>query len=184
MKDFELAMAVVKELIKNRSYRHWYLPPDSPFLNPIEVWSNVKAAVRRNSLSPDDRLSDLTCESVQMVTQEDIFGFAEIEENLPTAKTASIRQYHKYIENVLEHMETIFLFYSFNRGEMKIHNYQGKQKALEEIAYIFLDSGKKDNAKKRKHNRRRHKMRRFERQAATPAPTLATDPRSGNLFRT
>jgi hypothetical protein len=107
-------------------------------------------------------------------------GFAEIEANLPTAKTAGIRQYHKYIEYVLEHMETIFSFYSFNRGEMKFRNYQGRQRAQEEMACIFLDGGKKYNAKKRKHtrkNRRRRKKRRAERQAATPAPTLATGPR-------
>jgi transposase len=36
-------------------------PPYPPFLNPIEeFWSKVKAGVRRNALTADDRLSDRT----------------------------------------------------------------------------------------------------------------------------
>jgi transposase len=62
----------VRELIESRGYRCLYLPPYSPFLNPIEeFWSKVKAGVRRNSLTADDRLSDRICESVQMVTRAD-----------------------------------------------------------------------------------------------------------------
>ena len=62
----------VRELVESRCYKCWYLPPHSPFLNPIEeFWSKVKAGVRRNALTADDRLSDRICESVQMVTRPD-----------------------------------------------------------------------------------------------------------------
>jgi transposase len=62
----------VRELVESRGYQCLYLPPYSPFLNPIEeFWSKVKAGVRRNALTADDRLSDRICESVQMVTRAD-----------------------------------------------------------------------------------------------------------------
>ena len=62
----------VHELVEGRDYKCLYLPPYSPFLNPIEeFWSKVKAGVRRNALTADDRLSNRICESVQMVTRAD-----------------------------------------------------------------------------------------------------------------
>jgi len=49
-----------------------YLLAYSPFFNPIEKsWSTVKAGVRRNTLTADDRLTDRICESVQVVTRVD-----------------------------------------------------------------------------------------------------------------
>jgi transposase len=62
--------AKVLDLIESRRYKCLYLPPYSPFLNPIEeFWSKVKASVRRNALTADDQLSDRICESVQKVTR-------------------------------------------------------------------------------------------------------------------
>jgi hypothetical protein len=46
----------------------------------------------------------------------------------------------------LEQMETIFCFYSYHRGEVRFKNYQGKQRALEELACRFLDGGKRRKA--------------------------------------
>jgi transposase len=61
--------AKVRDLIESRRYKCLYLPPYSPFLNPVEeFWSKVKDGVRRNALTADDRLSDRICESVQKVT--------------------------------------------------------------------------------------------------------------------
>ena len=62
----------VRELVEGRGYKCLYLPPYSPFLNPIEeFWSKLKAGVRRNALTADDQLSDRICEAVRMVTQTD-----------------------------------------------------------------------------------------------------------------
>ena len=62
----------VRELVEGRGYKCLYLPPYSPFLNPIEeFWSKVKAGVRRHALTAADRLSDRIRESVQMVTRAD-----------------------------------------------------------------------------------------------------------------
>ena len=107
-------------------------------------------------------------------------GLATIEESRPSPKTASLVQYGKYVQHILEQMETVFSFYSYHRGEARFKNYQGKQRAREELVCAFLDGGKKYNAKKRKltgQNRRRRKKRRDKRQAAIPPPTLATGPR-------
>jgi transposase len=62
----------VRELLESRGYKCLYLPPYSPFLNPIEeFWAKVKAGVRWNALTADDWLSDRICEAVLMVTQAD-----------------------------------------------------------------------------------------------------------------
>jgi transposase len=62
----------IRELIESRGYRCLYLPPYSPFLNPIEeFWSKVKAGIRRNALSATDILSDRICDSVQKVSRSD-----------------------------------------------------------------------------------------------------------------
>jgi transposase len=62
----------VRELVEGRGYKYLYLPPYSPFLNPIEeFWSIIMAGVRRNALTADDRLSDRIGESVQMITRTD-----------------------------------------------------------------------------------------------------------------
>lgn len=40
-------VAAVQGFIENRGYKAGYLPPYSPFLNPIELfWSKVKAGVK------------------------------------------------------------------------------------------------------------------------------------------
>ena len=62
--------AKVLDLIESRRYKCLYFPPYSPFLNLIEeFWSEVKAGIRRNALTANDRLSDRICESVQKVTR-------------------------------------------------------------------------------------------------------------------
>ena len=64
--------AKVRDLVESRHYKCLYLPPYSPFLNPIEeFWSKVKAGVRRNALTADDPLSERIYESVQRVTRVD-----------------------------------------------------------------------------------------------------------------
>ena len=69
---------VIKALIEERGHKCIYLPPYSPFLNPIEeFWSKVKAGVRRTPLTADDRLTDHICESAGKVTKKDCKGWIE-----------------------------------------------------------------------------------------------------------
>jgi transposase len=65
-------VAAVQELIESRGYKAVYLPPYSPFLNPIELfWSKVKAGVKRDCLTATDNLSARIIESAKQVTVED-----------------------------------------------------------------------------------------------------------------
>ena len=60
----------VRDLVESRGYKCLYLPPYSPFLNPVdESWSKGKASVRRNALTADDRLSDRKYEAAQTDTK-------------------------------------------------------------------------------------------------------------------
>ncbi|KAG2201534.1 hypothetical protein INT47_007411 [Mucor saturninus] len=68
--------AAIRELIENRGYKCVYLPPYSPFLNPIEeFWSKVKAGIKRNPLDSSDLLTPRIMESVTNVTLNDCRGW-------------------------------------------------------------------------------------------------------------
>ena len=56
----------VSDLVESTGYECLYLPPYTPFLNPIEqFWSQIKAGIRTKVVTAHDRLSDRICESVQ-----------------------------------------------------------------------------------------------------------------------
>jgi transposase len=66
----------IRELIEARGHQVLYLPPWSPFLNPIEeFWSKVKAGVRRCSLTEGDSLTPRILESTRLVTPSDCVGW-------------------------------------------------------------------------------------------------------------
>ena len=65
----------IRKMIEDCGYKCVYLPPYSPFLNPIEeFWSKVKAGVRRDGLTKDDNLSSRITESSLTVTPEHCQG--------------------------------------------------------------------------------------------------------------
>jgi transposase len=69
---------VIKALIEERGHKSIYLPPYSPFLNPIEeFWSKVKAGGRRTPLAADDCLTDRICESARKATKKYCKGWIE-----------------------------------------------------------------------------------------------------------
>jgi hypothetical protein len=105
-------------------------------------------------------------------------GFAKVETDRPTPKTASEERYSLYIRDILNNLQTILAFYDHRRGKERFKNYQGKQRAREELTCAFLDGGKKYNARKRKSTRKNRRRRRKKRaQVDIPPPTLATGPR-------
>jgi hypothetical protein len=66
----------IQQRIADRGYKAAYLPPYSPFLNPIELfWAKVKAGVRRDCLTATDALSERIIESVKQVTVTDCQGW-------------------------------------------------------------------------------------------------------------
>lgn len=59
----------LRKLIEDRGYKCVYLPPYSPFLNPIEeFWSKVKSGIKRNPLDTTDRLTPCIMDAVTHVT--------------------------------------------------------------------------------------------------------------------
>jgi transposase len=66
----------IKSAIEKRGYKVAYLPPYSPFLNPIELfWSKVKAGVKRSCLTATDNLSKRIEGSSKLVTEHDCEGW-------------------------------------------------------------------------------------------------------------
>jgi transposase len=66
----------VVDLMKERGYKPLYMPPYSPFLNPIEeCWAKIKSQIRRNPLSKDDVLSDRIAEACKTITIDDCQGW-------------------------------------------------------------------------------------------------------------
>ncbi|CEG67929.1 hypothetical protein RMATCC62417_04276 [Rhizopus microsporus] len=68
--------ATIRKLIEDRGYKCVYLPPYSPFLNPIEeFWSKVKSGIKRNPLDTTDRLTPRIMDAVTHVTLKDCRGW-------------------------------------------------------------------------------------------------------------
>jgi hypothetical protein len=67
----------VVENIKSRGYKPLFMPPYSPFLNPIEeCWSKIKKKhVKRNPLSALDSLTPRIQEACRSVSTEDCLGW-------------------------------------------------------------------------------------------------------------
>ncbi len=68
--------ATVRQCIEKRGYKCVYLPPYSPFLNPIEeFWSKVKFAVKQAPFDTGDSLTPRIIEAVSTVTLQDCKGW-------------------------------------------------------------------------------------------------------------
>lgn len=66
----------VVEAINRRGYKPLFMPPYSPFLNPIEeCWSKMKKFIRRNPLDESDALTPRIAESCRQITTEDCKGW-------------------------------------------------------------------------------------------------------------
>ncbi|KAG1356830.1 hypothetical protein G6F63_000219 [Rhizopus arrhizus] len=68
--------ATVRNLIESRGYRCAYLPPYSPFLNPIELfWSKVKYGVKRKPFETGETLTPRIMDACSKVTMKDCQGW-------------------------------------------------------------------------------------------------------------
>lgn len=67
---------VVKEAITRNGWRFLYLPPYSPFLNPIEnMFSKWKQSVRRNSPANENDLRNMINNGSNLITTQDCSGY-------------------------------------------------------------------------------------------------------------
>lgn len=91
-------------------------------------------------------------------------GIEYIESNFPTAKTSNIEQYKEYVQYFFWHLPRLLEFYNFdNDAERRFHDYQGRQRAREEMVNIIVNGGKKYNPAKRKKRSRNGRYRKFQR---------------------
>jgi transposase len=68
--------AAITQLIENAGATIWYLPPYSPDYNPIEqMWSKVKAALKRVCARTHDALEKAIALALDAVSPEDSQGF-------------------------------------------------------------------------------------------------------------
>jgi hypothetical protein len=72
-----------------------------------------------------------------------------------------------YVKYMLTHLDTLLEFYNYKSAKFRFHNYQGRQRANDELANMLIDGGKKYNKARRKktkrnkiRNRRRGKTKR------------------------
>ncbi|KAI8970482.1 hypothetical protein BDF20DRAFT_127597, partial [Mycotypha africana] len=103
-------------------------------------------------------------------------GIKEIETNLPTCKTVhSEIQYKLYLSYVLRHIQSLHEFYGFNSAKFISNDYQGRQRADEELANMLLDGGKKYNPRKRKKtNKNKRRKRKLPRGSKTTKSKVHT----------
>ncbi|KAG0164794.1 hypothetical protein DFQ30_009395, partial [Apophysomyces sp. BC1015] len=90
-------------------------------------------------------------------------GIEAIESVFPTGKTSNLEAYHSHVQYFFQHMETLFEFYGYDSAVGRFHNFQGRQRAREEIVNILVNGGKKYNRSKRKKTRMNRKARRANR---------------------
>ena len=68
--------AFVVDAINKRGYKPLFMPPYSPFLNPIEeCWAKIKSNIKRNPLDTNSKLTPRIVEACQSVTVEDCMGW-------------------------------------------------------------------------------------------------------------
>jgi hypothetical protein len=94
-------------------------------------------------------------------------GIKEIETQIPSPKTVKPDDLNNYIKYMLTHIDVLFDFYNERSAPFNFHNYQGRQRANDELANMLIDGRKKYNKARRKktkrnkiRNRRRGKTKR------------------------
>ena len=86
-------------------------------------------------------------------------GIEYIESNFPTAKTSNIEQYKEYVQYFFWHLPRLLEFYNFdNDTERRFHDYQGRQRAREEMVNIIVNGGKKVQSGKEKEKEQKRSV--------------------------
>jgi hypothetical protein len=75
----------------------------------------------------------------------------EIETSLTSAKTTFQDTYKDYLRKNLEELNRLFEFYRFKSASFRFHDYKRCQRAIDEMANIFIVDAK--NTTKRKGKR-------------------------------
>lgn len=90
-----------------------------------------------------------------------ITGISHVESKMPSARTVDTAAYLNYITYFFGNWNKLREFYSFRCAKDNFSNYQGRQRATEEVANILINGGRKYDKKRRegKNLSRRGKSR-------------------------
>lgn len=96
----------VIQVIQERGYKPVFLPPYSPFLNPIEeFWAKLKANIRPNPLSSNDRLTPKILEAGRRVSAQDCKSWSrsgkDVLKEKKDFKSTKSQIYNRYSLNVI-----------------------------------------------------------------------------------
>lgn len=100
-----------------------------------------------------------------LVDRKKSAGIEQVESAFPTAKTSNLLAYESHVRYYFQHMILLFGFYGPTTAEDRFRQFQGRQRAGEEIVNILVHGGKKYNKTKRKKtkiNRKARKKRRHD----------------------
>lgn len=90
-------------------------------------------------------------------------GIKDIETGFPTAKIVDPQQYRQYVAYFFRHRESLFRFYGSERAQSRFYDYQGRQRAREEMTNVLINGGRRYNRSKRKKTKRNRKTRKQNR---------------------
>jgi hypothetical protein len=116
--------------------------------------------IRRCSTSEYYAMTGSQRRNQKLQSEKRATDIATIENQWPTGKTSNLDRFQLYISHLLENFESLARFYNSTRGKMAFENYQGVQRAREEMANVLINGGKKYNKTKRKKIRKNRKRRR------------------------
>ncbi|KAM3581030.1 hypothetical protein VKS41_006476 [Umbelopsis sp. WA50703] len=116
--------------------------------------------IRRCSTSEYYAMTGSQRRNQKVQSEKRATDIASIENQWPTGKTSNLDRFPLYISHLLENFESLARFYNSTRGKMAFENYQGVQRAREEMTNVLINGGKKYNKTKRKKIRKNRKRRR------------------------
>lgn len=101
----------------------------------------------------------------QLHKEKDRHGITPLENQLDSCKTASSAKHHNFVRCFLQHFQALATFYGPHMAELRFRNYQGKQRAGEEMVNILVNGGEKYSKRRRKKTKRNRKKKKKKQKA-------------------
>jgi hypothetical protein len=120
-KEVQSIQLEIQDLTASEIHEHFQPVAVDPDRNQISTAcygsGQIEHQIRRTSTTGYYSMTGSNQRSKTLRKEKKDSGLATIEESRPSPKTASLVQYGKYVQHILEQMETIFSFYSYHRGK-------------------------------------------------------------------
>lgn len=138
-----------------------YFRPCTVDPNRKDVYASYhgNSDIRRLSSAEYYDMSGSTNRHKQEQQRKKILGLDQIETHIPSSKTTSFDNYTMHIIYMLQHIEALLHFYSFETARLRWCNYIGAQRSIENAVNILLNGSKKYNKSRRKRTKRNKRKR-------------------------